>query len=107
VVRAAKGVPVKVILETGFLDAEQIYQASRACVQGEATFVKTSTGFGPRGASLEDIAIMRRALEGSPLKIKASGGIRSYADWKQFAQAGASRIGTSASVEIVKASRGA
>lgn len=103
IVRAAKGLPVKVILETGYLSAEQIREAAKACVRGEAQFVKTSTGFGPRGASLEDLAIIKDAIAGSGLKIKASGGIRNFTDWKAFTDAGASRIGTSASMEIVKA----
>jgi deoxyribose-phosphate aldolase len=103
IVRAAKGLPVKVILETGYLNNEQIRQAAQACVRAEAHFVKTSTGFGPRGASLEDMAIISRAIEGSSLKIKASGGIRSFADWKKFIDAGASRIGTSSSIEILNA----
>lgn len=107
VVRAAKGLPVKVILETGYLSDEQIRQSSLACVKAEAHFVKTSTGFGPRGASIEDIQIIQSAIQGSSLKIKASGGIRNFEDWQKFHRAGATRIGTSASVAIVEqASKG-
>lgn len=101
VVRAAKGLPVKVILETAYLNTLQIHEASLACVKAEAQFVKTSTGFASRGASLEDIAIMAKAIAGSPLQIKASGGIRSFADWQNFYKAGARRIGTSSSAEII------
>lgn len=106
IVRAAKGLPTKVILETGFLNAEQIREASLACVKAESNFVKTSTGFGPRGASLEDISIMKAAINGSNLQIKASGGIRTFAEWKQFTDAGASRVGTSSSIAILNESRG-
>ena len=100
VVAAALGRTVKVILETALLtDAEK----TRACQVAEsagAHFVKTSTGFNQSGATLEDVALMRRAV-GDRLQIKASGGIRDLATLQRFVAAGASRIGTSHGVNIL------
>ena len=93
---------LKVILETGYLTPEQIDAACRAAVRGGAHFVKTSTGFGPRGASVEDVAIMRAAV-GRDIGVKAAGGIRDLASALSMIEAGASRIGTSAGLEIVSA----
>lgn len=93
---------VKVILETGYLDAEQIADASRLCVEAGAHYVKTSTGFGPRGASLEDVRIMRRAV-GDAAKVKAAGGIRDLNTALSMIEAGADRIGTSSGAEILDA----
>ena len=93
---------LKVILETGYLSEEQICQACKLAVEAGADFVKTSTGFGPRGASLEDIEIMKRCTpEG--FQIKASGGIRDLETTLKFIEAGATRIGASAGVRICKA----
>lgn len=94
---------VKVILETGYLDDTQIDHASTLAADAGAAFVKTSTGFGPRGASVRDIEIMRSAV-GSALGVKASGGIRGYEDAISMIDAGADRIGTSAGLEIIKQS---
>ena len=100
VVQASKPARVKVILETGALDNEQkVIGISLAKLAG-AHFVKTSTGFGPGGATVEDIALMRR-LVGSDMGVKASGGVRTREDAENMARAGASRIGASASVAIV------
>ncbi|PKQ38535.1 MAG: deoxyribose-phosphate aldolase [Actinobacteria bacterium HGW-Actinobacteria-1] len=93
---------VKVILETGFLDAEQIVRASRIAVTAGADFVKTSTGFGPRGASIEDVASMR-ATVGAGIGVKAAGGIRDLETALAMLEAGASRIGSSAGIEILEA----
>jgi len=93
---------LKVILETGYLDEEQIRRASIAAVNGGADFVKTSTGFGPRGASVEDVRIMRAAV-GPDVGVKAAGGIRDLAAAMSMIEAGATRIGTSAGLEIVAA----
>jgi deoxyribose-phosphate aldolase len=93
---------LKVILETGYLTPQQIDAACRAAVRGGAHFVKTSTGFGPRGASVEDVAIMRAAV-GRDIGVKAAGGIRDLASALSMIEAGASRIGTSAGLEIVSA----
>ena len=100
VVESSRPARVKVILETGMLtDEEKVIAISLSKVAG-AHFVKTSTGFGPGGATVEDIALMRR-LVGSELGVKASGGVRTREDAEKMRQAGASRIGASASVAIV------
>jgi deoxyribose-phosphate aldolase len=94
VVKAARGRPVKVILETGLLSPEQIVAGAAVAEIGGAAFAKTSTGYGPRGASAEDIRILRAAL-GDRLGIKASGGIRDRAAAEAMVAAGADLIGTS------------
>lgn len=91
---------VKVILETGYLDEEQIESACRSAADAGADFVKTSTGFGPRGASLEDVRLMRSVV-GDALGVKAAGGIRNLADALRMIEAGATRIGTSSGNEIL------
>jgi deoxyribose-phosphate aldolase len=91
---------VKVILETGYLDAEQIDCASRVAAAAGAAFVKTSTGFGPRGASVEDVRLMRAAV-GEAVGVKAAGGIRDLATALAMIEAGATRIGTSSGNEIL------
>lgn len=95
---------VKVILETGYLDETQIAAASEIAASAGAAYVKTSTGFGPRGASVRDIEIMR-ATVGTALGVKASGGIRTYSDVVAMIEAGADRIGTSSGLEIVAQAR--
>jgi len=95
---------VKVILETGYLDAEQIARGSRLSVEAGAHFVKTSTGFGPRGASVDDVRTMRLAV-GDRAGVKASGGIRDLAAALEMLEAGASRLGTSSGDAIVAAFR--
>ena len=94
VVRAAGGLPVKVILETGLLTPEQIAAGAAVAEIGGASFAKTSTGYGPRGASAEDVRILRAVL-GDRLGIKASGGIRDRAAAEAMVAAGADLIGTS------------
>ena len=94
------GAFLKVILETALLSQEEKVQACRLCEEGGADFVKTSTGFGGGGASLEDVALMRKTV-GKGMSVKASGGIRDYQTAKAMIEAGASRIGASASVRIV------
>lgn len=101
VVAAAEGRPVKVILETGLLTDAEKRLACRAAVEAGASFVKTSTGFGTGGATLEDVALMK-ACVGPSVQVKASGGIRTKEQAEAFIQAGAARIGTSAGVAIVK-----
>ncbi len=91
---------VKVILETGYLDESQIAHACELCVAAGAGFVKTSTGFGPRGASVRDVEIMR-ATVGPEIGVKAAGGIRDLDFALELIDAGASRIGTSAGLELV------
>jgi len=102
VVEAAKGKAlVKVIIETCLLTEEEKVRACKLSVKAGADFVKTSTSFSTGGATAEDIALMRKTV-GPELGVKASGGIRSYADVEKMLQAGACRIGASAGVSIVK-----
>jgi deoxyribose-phosphate aldolase len=98
-------VTLKVILETSYLTPEQIAKASRLAAAGGADFVKTSTGFGPRGASVDDVRIMAEAV-GPAVAVKAAGGIRDLASALELIEAGASRIGTSAGLEILAALEG-
>jgi deoxyribose-phosphate aldolase len=98
------GAIVKVILETALLDDNQKAVASTLAKLAGADFVKTSTGFGPGGASAHDVALMR-AVVGPEIGVKASGGIRTLDDLRAMTAAGATRIGASASVKIVEATR--
>ena len=99
VVEASRPARVKVILETGALTLEEkIIAISLSKVAG-AAFVKTSTGFGPGGATVEDVSLMRR-LVGTEMGVKASGGVRTCEDAEKMRSAGANRIGASASVAI-------
>lgn len=91
---------IKVILETCYLSDEQIAEACKRARETGLDFVKTSTGFGSGGAKIEHIALMRETV-GPNLGVKASGGIRTYADAKAMVDAGANRIGASASIAIV------
>ncbi len=100
VVAASAPKPVKVILETAMLDTEQKIIASALSKVAGAAFVKTSTGFGPGGATAEDVALMRRIV-GPEIGVKASGGVRTTDDAVEMIQAGANRLGASASVGIV------
>jgi deoxyribose-phosphate aldolase len=95
------GAIVKVILETALLDDIQKTLACRLSQNAGADFVKTSTGFSKSGATVADVALMRRAV-GPSMGVKASGGIRTLADLKAMVAAGATRIGASASVAIVE-----
>jgi deoxyribose-phosphate aldolase len=106
VVEAARPRPVKVILETGALSREQKIIGCALAKAGGAAFVKTSTGFGPGGATAEDVALLRQVV-GGDMGVKASGGIRTTADAKRMVEAGANRIGASASVAIVTGHRAA
>jgi len=98
----AGGAIVKVILETALLSDEQKVTACLLAKAAGADFVKTSTGFGPGGATAEDVALMRLTV-GPAMGVKASGGVRTLEDLKKMAAAGATRIGASASVNIVEA----
>ncbi len=100
VVRLAGSAAVKVILETGALSVAEKGAACAIAKAAGAAFVKTSTGFGPGGATEEDVALLR-ALVGEDTGVKASGGIRTAADALRMVRAGANRIGASASVAIV------
>lgn len=94
-------VPVKVILETAALDRDRIVAAAAVARAAGAAYVKTSTGFGPGGATPEAVALLR-AVVGDRVGVKASGGIRTAAQALAMLRAGASRLGTSASVGIVE-----
>lgn len=100
VVNACNGTTLKVILETALLTDEEKVIACELSVKAGANFVKTSTGFGPSGATEEDIALMRKVV-GPDLGVKASGGIRDTITTLKMLKAGATRIGASASVAIV------
>jgi deoxyribose-phosphate aldolase len=103
VVRAVRGIPVKVILETTALSDDEKRRACRIACDAGAAFVKTSTGFHPTGgATVADVRLLRAAV-GQQVGVKASGGIRSLADARAMLDAGANRLGTSASVAILSA----
>jgi deoxyribose-phosphate aldolase len=95
------GAICKVILETALLTASEKVRASLAAKRAGADFVKTSTGFSSSGATAEDVALMRAAV-GEKLGIKAAGGIRTLEDLRKMVHAGATRIGASASVQIIE-----
>jgi deoxyribose-phosphate aldolase len=101
VVKAAEGVPVKVILETSLLTTEEKIAVCEMASRSGAAFVKTSTGFARSGATTDDVALMRQIV-GRKLGVKASGGIRSYGDAISMITAGADRIGTSSGIAILK-----
>ncbi|BAI62754.1 putative deoxyribose-phosphate aldolase [Methanocella paludicola SANAE] len=99
VVAVTQGAAVKVIIETCYLTDEEKVLAARLVKDSGAAYVKTSTGYGPKGAAVEDVTLIKKEVPG--IKIKASGGIRTYEDAKKFIDAGASRIGTSSGPKIV------
>jgi deoxyribose-phosphate aldolase len=105
VVAAAQPYPVKVILETAQLNDEEKVAVCALTKAARAAFVKTSTGFSSGGATLADIALMRRAV-GPDMGVKASGGVRSRADADAMIAAGATRLGCSSSVAVVTGGRG-
>lgn len=100
VVEAAKPYPVKVIIEASNLNNEEKIIACALSKTAGAAFVKTSTGFGAGGATVDDIMLMRKVV-GDDMSVKASGGIRTKEDAEAMVKAGADRIGASASVAIV------
>ena len=97
----ARGAVVKVILEMALLTRFEKIIGCLISQMAGADFVKTSTGFGPGGATLEDVELMRRVV-GPQMGVKAAGGVRSLADAHAMLQAGATRLGTSAGVKIVQ-----
>jgi deoxyribose-phosphate aldolase len=105
VVQASHPLPVKVILETALLTPEEKIAACVISQEAGAHFVKTSTGFGPSGATAEDIALMR-TLVGPGFGVKASGGVRSWDATQKMVQAGANRIGTSSGAQILREAQG-
>jgi len=106
VVNACRGQAiVKVILETGLLTDEEKMRACTISKMAGADFVKTSTGFGPGGATVEDIALMRRTV-GPEMGVKASGGVRDLDSARRMIAAGANRIGTSSGVAMATNGKG-
>lgn len=96
-----KGAKVKVIIETCYLTDEEKVKACELAKEAGADFVKTSTGFGSGGATVEDVRLMRKVV-GPEMGVKASGGIRTYEQAVAMIEAGANRIGTSSGVKIVE-----
>ncbi len=99
------GAICKVILETALLTTEEKVRGSLAAKNAGADFVKTSTGFSTGGATAEDVRLMR-AVVGGEIGVKAAGGVRSLEDLKKMVEAGATRIGASASIKILEQARG-
>ncbi len=98
-VKAAQGKTVKIIIETCYLTDKEKVLAAKLVKRGGADFVKTSTGFGPGGATVEDVKLLRRTV-GRDFGVKASGGIKTREQAEAMIKAGANRIGTSSGVEI-------
>ena len=101
VVQAANGRTVKVIIETCLLSDEEKVKACELSMEAGANFVKTSTGFSTAGAKVEDVELMK-SIVGDNLEVKASGGIRDLDTALKMIEAGATRLGVSAGVQIVK-----
>ena len=99
-----KGAIVKVIIETCYLSEEEKEIACKLVMEAGADFVKTSTGFGTGGATIEDVKLMRKVV-GDKLGVKAAGGIRTYEEALAMINAGANRIGTSSGVKIIEGSK--
>jgi deoxyribose-phosphate aldolase len=92
----------KVILETALLNDDEKVRGCEVSMKAGADYVKTSTGFGPGGATVADVALMSRTVAARKLGVKAAGGIRSYADLLKMVEAGATRVGSSSSVKILE-----
>jgi deoxyribose-phosphate aldolase len=102
-VKNNKNAIVKFIPETGFLTPEEIKKSAELIAESGADFFKTCSGLGPRGATIEDVKLVREAI-GDKLKIKVAGGVETYEQAVAFIEAGADRIGTSHAVEIIERS---
>ena len=100
VVKAVRGTPVKVILENSYLSTEEKVAVCKMAGRAGAAFVKTATGYGNGGATVEDVKLMNGVVAGR-MGIKAAGGIRNYGDLIALYEAGATRFGTSAGVDIL------
>lgn len=105
VVRAASGRVTKAIFETALLSDDEVVRACRMAKRAGLDYVKTSTGFGPGGATVHHVTLMRQTV-GRSMGVKASGGVRDLEGAREMIQAGATRIGASASVKIVTGERG-
>ena len=99
------GAICKVIIEAAFLTDDEKRRACRLSRRAAAHFVKTSTGFGPGGATAHDVALMAEEVADARMEVKAAGGIRTYADAVKMIEAGATRIGASAGIAIVQESK--
>ncbi len=100
IVQAIQPVKLKVIVEIGFLSEKELIETCKRAKSAGAAFIKTSTGYGPRTPTVEDIKIMRQAV-GPDMGIKASGGIHTLEQASQMIEAGATRIGTSSALQII------
>lgn len=98
------GVRTKFIIETAYLTDDEKVRVCKVANRVKPDFMKTSTGYGPSGATVEDVRMMRSSLL-PEIQIKAAGGIRSYAEALQLLQAGASRLGTSSGIKIIEEAR--
>ncbi len=98
---AAGSKTLKVIIETCLLTDDEKIRACKDVIAAGADFVKTSTGFSTGGATVSDVKLMKEAVKGSSVKVKASGGVRSPEDFKAMIEAGAERIGTSSGCKLV------
>lgn len=92
---------MKFIIETGFLTEEEIKKASELVLKSGADFIKTCSGWGPRGTTLRDVELIKKAV-GEKIKIKVAGGIDTYQEAVDFISAGVNRIGTSKAIKIIK-----
>jgi deoxyribose-phosphate aldolase len=101
VVKTAGDIPVKVILETSYLTDDEKIAVCEMAIRTGARYVKTSTGYGTRGATVEDVRLLRKTV-GNLLGVKAAGGIRTYGDAVAMIEAGADRIGTSTGLDILQ-----
>ena len=102
--KACNGKLLKVIIETCLLTEEEKIQMCRTVTESDAEYIKTSTGFSTHGATFEDVKLMRE-YTGNDKKVKAAGGISSFADGEEFVKLGADRLGTSRLVKAAKAQR--
>lgn len=104
IVKAAGGKTVKVIIETCYLTDEEKTEVCKAATRAKANFVKTSTGFGTGGATLADVKLMKANIA-KDMEVKASGGVKNSEALKEFVAAGATRIGTSSGIELIKGAK--
>ena len=95
---------LKVILETCYLDKDEILKVSELALKAKADFIKTSTGFGTGGATIEDVKLMK-SVAGDKMKIKASGGVRDAKTAQEYIDLGVSRLGTSSGIAIVSGTK--
>ncbi len=104
IVKACGDKTVKVIIETCYLTDEEKIKACQTATKAGAKFVKTSTGFGTGGATLEDVKLMKANIAPT-MEVKASGGVRSFEDLQKFVEAGATRIGTSSGIKLIEGAK--